>query len=78
MGWVTMSERDLRRVEVLAEVANGRRTAGTGRLDRDHPGAGLRLTLLLCPPPGHFNLVATHCPCSKLFLLLTFPRRSKG
>lgn len=26
MGWVTMSERELQRVEVLAEVLNGRRT----------------------------------------------------
>ena len=29
MGWVTMSERDLRRVGVLAEVANGRRAVAS-------------------------------------------------
>ena len=29
MGWVTMSERDLRRVEVLGEVSSGRRTVAS-------------------------------------------------
>jgi len=26
MGWISMSERDLRRIEVLSEVRTGRRT----------------------------------------------------
>ena len=29
LGWVTMSERDLQRVEVLAEVTNRRRTVAS-------------------------------------------------
>ena len=30
MGWIPMSERDLKRIEVLSEVMSGRRTVATG------------------------------------------------
>ena len=40
MGWISMSERDLRRIEVLSEVRTGRRTVAA---------PGLRQPLLKLP-----------------------------